>query len=297
MKKPIKLEGIYPALITPMHGDGSVDYDGLKQNIEFCLDAGCAGVVALGSTGEAVNLTGEERAAVTKLAIETCKARGKKTIVGTGAPITRTAVVQTKEAMELGADAALVITPFNNIPKRDGLIEHYRQVSKVGIPVILYNLPSHTGVEITMDVFDELIQIPNIIGIKESSGNLPMMADIIRKYGDDVTIFTGCDDLTLPIFAIGAKAAVLALANVAPKEVVGILNAVLANDFAKAREIYLRIMPISVIIAEGVNFPSTVKESVKQLGRPSGAPRLPITDVDPEKAAAIREALQYAGLL
>lgn len=296
MQKPIKLEGIYPALITSLNADGSVNMAGVKENILHSLDNGCAGVVVLGSTGEAVNLTREERTEIIKLAVELCKGRGK-VIVGSGAPITSSAVELTQDAKKYGADAALVITPFNNIPNRDGLIKHYQAVNGVGVPIILYNLPSHTGVEITMDVFDELIQLPNIIGIKESSGNIPMMADIIRRYGDDVTIFTGCDDLTLPIFAIGAKAAILALANIAPKQVVDIFNAVQNNDYGTARKAYASLLPIGKIIGEGVNFPAPVKEAVAQLGRPAGNPRLPITPVGAEQKAEIKEALKVAGLL
>lgn len=296
MKKAIKLEGIYPALITSMNDDGSVNLEGVKENILHAMDNGCAGVVVMGSTGEAVNLSDDERVAIIKLTVELCKGKGK-VIVGTGAPITSTALELTKAAKDLGADAALVITPFNNIPNRTGLIKHYTMINDIGIPTILYNLPSHTGVEITMDVFDELIQLPNIIGIKESSGNIPMMAEIIRKYGDDVTIFTGCDDLTLPIFSIGAKAAILALANIAPKQVVDIFNAVQNNDFVTARKLYGSLLPIGAIIGEGVNFPATVKEAVRQLGRPAGKPRMPITPVPAEQAKEITEALKVAGLL
>jgi 4-hydroxy-tetrahydrodipicolinate synthase len=296
MKKPIKLEGIYPALITSLNGDGSLDIPGVKKNVRHCLDNGCAGVVVMGSTGEAVNMSREERIAVIKAAVEESAGKGK-VIAGAGAPITSTTLAYVQDAKENGADAALVITPFNNIPNSEGLIKHYTAANEVGIPIILYNLPAHTGVAITMDIFDELIKLPNIIGIKESSGNFPLMANIIRKYGDDVTIFTGCDDLTLPIFSLGAKAAILALANIAPKQVVSILEDVKANRLESARKTYSNLLPIAVIIGEAVNFPATVKEAVKQTGRPAGAPRLPIVPCDSNQCKEIAEALKYAGLI
>jgi 4-hydroxy-tetrahydrodipicolinate synthase len=241
-------------------------------------------------------LSKEERNLIVKAAVAECKGKAK-VIAGTGAPVTSTAITQTKDALECGADAALVLTPFNNIPNRAGLIKHYEVLNEIGIPIILYNIPAHTGVEITVEIFDELIRLKNVIGIKESSGNIPMMADIIRKYGGDVTVFTGCDDLTLPIFSLGAKSAILAIASIAPKQVVDIFNAVQKNDMKTAREQYLKLLPIAKIIMESVNFPAPIKEAVKQLGRPAGDPRIPITPCSEEEKTEITAALKYAGLL
>jgi 4-hydroxy-tetrahydrodipicolinate synthase len=297
MKKPIKIEGIFPALATSFKPSGELDLEGVRKNIEFCLDNGCAGVTVLGSTGEAINLDKTERSAITKLAVEVCHQRGKLVIAGTGAATTKDAVSLTQDAMNDGADAALVITPFNNIPNHTGLIAHYKAVCKVGIPVILYNLPSHTGVDITFPIFQELIEIPNVIGMKESSGNMALMANMIKAYGDDVTLFTGCDNLTLQIFSMGAKAAILAIANIAPKQVVSILDSVLKNDLEGARETYYQILPIADAISEEENFPATVKAAIDLLGRSVGDPRMPITPVSDEGRVAIKEALIKSGLL
>ena len=297
MKKPIKIEGIFPALATSFKNTGEVDLEGVRKNIEFCLDSGCSGVTVLGSTGEAINLDKEERHEITKLAVEICHQCGKLVIAGTGAATTKDAVSLTQDAMDDGADAALVITPFNNIPNHKGLIAHYKAVCSVGIPVILYNLPSHTGVDINFFTFQELIEIPNVIGMKESSGNMALMANMIKAYGDDVTLFTGCDNLTLQIFSMGAKAAILAIANIAPKEVVSILDSVLKNDLESARETYYQILPIADAISEEENFPATVKAAIDLLGRSVGDPRMPITPVSEEGRAAIKEALVKSGLL
>lgn len=297
LKKALKLEGIYPAIVVSFDEQGALDVPATKKNIAFCIDNGCEGVVVNGSTGEAVNLTDEERIEVIKAAVEVCGPKGKKVIAGTGAAITSAAIKLTKDAKEAGADAALVITPFNNIPARDGLIKHYTLIAEIGLPVIMYNIPSHTGVTITMDIFDELIQNPNIIGMKDSSGDLTLMADVLSGYGDDVTLFTGCDNLCLQIFAMGATAGILCLANVAPKEVVKIFNDVKANDIEAARETYYKILPVANIISDDENFPAPIKEAVRILGHSVGAPRLPLTRPSEEKIAAITATMKEAELI
>ena len=216
MKKPIKLEGIFPALVCCFDENNRLDEEGMRRLIRYCLDGGAAGVAVNGSTGEAINLSREEKIRLTQISVEECRPRGKKVIAGCGGPTTSSTLELVQDALDAGADAGLALTPFNNIPKQDGLIAHYEAAAAVGLPIVLYNIPSHTGANIDMDTFEKLIQIPSVIGIKESSGNLPMMAEIIRKYGTDITIFTGCDALTLQIFSTCADAAILALGNIAP---------------------------------------------------------------------------------
>lgn len=296
-KKCLKLEGIYPAMVVSFDENGELDIPAIKENINFVLENGCEGVVVNGSTGEAVNLSTEERKEVIRAAVEVCRPQGKKVIAGTGAAGTGEMLRLTRDAKELGADAALVITPFNNIPNREGVIAHYTMAAEVGIPVIMYNIPSHTGVKITMDMFDELIQHPNIIGMKDSSGDLVFMADILAKYGDDVTLFTGCDDLCLQIFAMGATAGILCLANIVPGQVVKIFHDVRRNDIKSARETYYSILPIAEAIGEDVNFPAAVKEAVRQIGHITGEPRLPISPAGADKAEEIRKALEHAGAI
>ncbi|MGX8702581.1 4-hydroxy-tetrahydrodipicolinate synthase [Caproiciproducens sp.] len=297
MEKPITLKGIFPALVCSFDANNHLDEEAIRENIRFALDNGCAGVVANGSTGEAINLSREEKKRVAEISVEECHARGKKVISGCGGPTTSATLELVKDALEVGVDAGLVITPFNNIPNQNGLIAHYSQVASLGLPIILYNIPSHTSVNIDMDTFNKLIQLPNVIGIKESSGNLYMMAEIVRKYGTDITIFTGCDELTLQIFSTGASAAVLALANIAPAEVVSILENVQAGKLDKARETYYKLLPIAHVISADENFPATVKEAVSQLGHRCGAARLPIIPCSEQEKKEIHDALAYAGLL
>ena len=294
--KKMKFEGLMPAIITPMDRDGEIDFEGLKKNVEFYLDAGCTGIVANGSTGEAVNLSREERIEVIKKVVGVV--RGKvKVIAGTGAPTTNVTLQYTKDAMKAGADAVLVITPFNAIPNKEGLYLHYKEVAEVGIPVIMYNLPQHTSVEIDLETMGRLVKLDNIVGLKESSGNLSYFAEAIRRFGEDITPISGCDDLILQTLSMGTPALILAFGNIAPKMIIEIFNAIKHNDFISAREKYYKLLPMARAIGDSVNFPAPVKEAVRLLGRPSGPPRLSTLPVGQEESEEIRKKLIYAGLL
>lgn len=294
--KKLKFEGLMPAIITPMDKDGEIDFEGLKENVEFYLDAGCTGIVANGSTGEAVNLSREERIEVIKKVVEVV--RGKvKVIAGTGAPTTNVTLQYTRDAMKAGADAVLVITPFNAIPNKEGLYLHYKAVAEVGIPVIMYNLPQHTSVEIDLETMGRLVKLDNIVGLKESSGNLSYFGEAIRLFSEDITLISGCDDLILQTLSMGIPALILAFGNIAPRMIIELFNAIKNNDFISAREKYYKLLPMARAIGDSVNFPAPVKEAVRLLGRPSGPPRLSTLPVNQEESEEIRKKLIYAGLL
>lgn len=294
--KKMKFEGVMPAIITPMSKDGEIDFEGLKKNVGFYINSGCSGIVANGSTGEAVNLNREERMAVIKTVVKIAK--GKVIfVVGTGAPTTNVTLNYTKDAMDAGADAALVITPFNAIPNKEGLYLHYKVVAEVGIPIIMYNLPQHTGVEIDLETMGRLVKLDNIVGLKESSGNLSYFAEVIRRFDKDMTPISGCDDLIVQALSMGISAFILALGNIAPKMIIDIINAVKINDFISARDKYYKLLPIAQFIGTSVNFPAPVKEAVHLLGRPSGPPRLSTLPVTKEESKEISQRLIYAGLL
>ena len=293
----MKLKGIFAAMICPFDEAGNINEEVLRALVNRCLDGGCAGVVANGSTGEAVALTREERKRVVEICAEECHKRGKLTIAGTGDATTVGAVTFTQDAKDAGADAALVITPFNCIPNQEGLKLHYETVANVGLPIILYNIPSHTNVTIEMDTFNELAKNPMVIGMKESSGNIAMMAEITRVYGDSISVFTGCDDLILQIFCAGADAAVLGIASICPKEVCEVLDAVNASDLERARKAYYRILPVAQAIASDENFPACTKEAVAQLGFEVGACRMPILPAPESDKKMIHDALKLAELV
>lgn len=292
----LKFQGIMPAMLAPFKKNGELDIEGIKTNADFYAKAGCTGIVCSGSTGEGINLSRKERVEVINA---TREAVGKKLVViaGTGAPTTGEALALTRDAMEAGADAALAITPFNAIPNKKGLYRHYAEIAQVGVPVIVYNLPAHTGVEIDFVTLEKLVKLTPIVGIKESSGNMSYFSALVRRFGDELTVFTGCDDLTFQSFVTGAPAAILALGNIAPKKLVQMLELVGKQRLSEARAIYFKLLPIGQAISSSVNFPAPVKEAVRLLGRPSGAPRLPILPVDAKEREAIRAALGVAELL
>ena len=294
--KKMKFEGLMPAIITPMDKDGEIDFEGLKKNVEFYLGVGCTGIVANGSTGEAVNLSREERIEVIKKVVGVVKGK-VKVIAGTGAPTTNVTLQYTRDAMNADADAVLVITPFNAIPNKEGLYLHFKKVAEVGIPVIMYNLPQHTSVEIDLETMGRLVKLDNIVGLKESSGNLSYFAEAIRRFSEDITLISGCDDLILQTLSMGIPALILAFGNIAPKMIIEIYNAIKHNDFISAREKYYKLLPMARAIGDSVNFPAPVKEAVRLLGRPSGPPRLSTLPVNQEESEEIRKKLIYAGLL
>lgn len=294
MKKSIVFKGLFPALITPFKEDGSMDLEALKENVKYYMSIGCAGVAFAGSSGEHAFLTREERIAGVKACKEVIG--DGKVIAGAGAQTTELALQYVKDVKEAGADAALVLSPIGNTTD-DGMVKHFETLATVGEPLVLYNHPAATGINITLPLFERLIAIPEVVGMKETSGSLPFLASILRKYStDDITLFTGCDDLILPSCAIGLKAIILATANVAPKQVLAIMNDVEEGKIDEARKIYWNLAPLTAVIGSETNFPSLLKKATEMVGHKAGDPRLPILPATDDDVKAIDEALQIAGL-
>lgn len=294
MKKSIVFKGVFPALITPFKADGSMDIEALKENVEYYMSVGCAGVCFSGSSGEHAFLTREERIEGIKACREVIG--DGKVIAGAATQTTAGTLELVKDVKEAGADAALILSPIGNTTA-DGMVKHFEVLNEVGIPLILYNHPAATGITIDLDMFERLIQIPNVVGMKETSGNLPFIAEILRRYSmDDITIFTGCDDLTLPSCAIGLKAIILATANVAPKQVIDIQNYVAEGKIEEAQKIYWNLAPLTSVIGDEANFPSLLKKATEMVGHAAGDPRLPVLPATAEEEAQIDAALKIAGL-
>lgn len=294
MKKSIVFKGVFPALITPFKADGSMDIEALKENVKYYMSVGCAGVCFSGSSGEHAFLTREERIEGIKACREVIG--DGKVIAGAATQTTAGTLELVKDVKEAGADAALILSPIGNTTA-DGMVKHFEVLNEVGIPLILYNHPAATGITIDLDMFERLIQIPNVVGMKETSGNLPFIAEILRRYSmDDITIFTGCDDLTLPSCAIGLKAIILATANVAPKQVIDIQNYVAEGKIEEAQKIYWNLAPLTSVIGDEANFPSLLKKATEMVGHAAGDPRLPVLPATAEEEAQIDEALKIAGL-
>ena len=271
-----KPEGIYPALVTPFTDDGEkIDEERLRNLVNFCLELGVNGVVPCGTTGEFVNLTVEERKRVIKTVVD--EVNGKVPVVaGTGASGTLEAVEMAKYAKDVGADAVLVVTPFYLKPTNRGVYQHYYTIaSKVDIPLILYNIPQCTGVWLTWQMVEDLADVPNIVGLKDSSGELKYILAVLEKVRDKINVMCGYDEVVLPALAAGASGAILASANVIPDVWVEIYKAVKEGDLEKARELHLKVQKLARIIT-GSGAVGT-KEALNMMGIKVGPVRLPLS--------------------
>ena len=286
-------EGVFPAIITPFLKDESLDEEGLKKNIKYLSSTGISGIVPCGPTGESATLTFEEHKRVVEIAVEASKV---PVIAGTGSNNTREALELTRHAAKAGADAALLITPYYNKPTDKGMFEHFKAIAeKCDIPIVLYNVPKRTGVNLNADLVAKLSKIKNIVAIKEASADLSQQSKIIEQTrGSDFVVLSGDDDLTLPTMAVGARGVVSVVANVAPKKTVAMVNAALKGDFETARSIHYELLPLVRAMFLETN-PIPVKTAHKYLGLANGPLRLPMSSMAPEKEAILKEILERLG--
>ncbi|MCL2042686.1 MAG: 4-hydroxy-tetrahydrodipicolinate synthase [Treponema sp.] len=297
-----KLRGAFTALITPMGESGEVDYEGFRRLIEFQISEGIDGIVPLGTTGETPTLDEDEEEKLIGVAIETVKGR-VPVIVGTGSNDTKHMVMYTERAKRLGADAAMVVTPYYNKPNDDGLFRHFEAAAATGIPVLVYNIASRTGRNIQTPLLEKISRIPGIIGVKEASGDIGQMGDVIREIaiprtaeGRDFCVLSGDDALALPLAALGGDGVISVIANVVPAKVKALASAFLSGDFAGARQIHFELLPFVKAAFIETN-PIPVKQAVSWLGLPAGPVRLPLGKLSAASEAALKKAMVDLGLL
>jgi 4-hydroxy-tetrahydrodipicolinate synthase len=294
--KNVIFEGCSTALITPMNNDGSVNYEKLAQLVDSQINDGVDSLVICGTTGESATLSGEEHINVIKEAINAA-AKRVPIIAGTGSNDTAFALELSKEAEEAGADALLMVTPYYNKTSQRGLISHYTYVAdRVNLPIILYNVPSRTGVDIKPETYFELSKHKNIVAAKEASGNFSNLIKTIELCGDELTIYSGNDDQIVPIMALGGKGVISVLSNVAPKETCAITNACLEGDFKKATALATKYLNLANALFMDVN-PIPVKEAMNLMGLNVGPLRLPLVGMEEGKVEALKAELKTVGLL
>lgn len=294
--KNIIFEGCSTALITPMNSDGSVNYEKLTQLVDSQIKDGVNALVICGTTGESATLSGEEHINVIKEAINAAAGR-VPIIAGTGSNDTAFALELSKEAEEAGADALLMVTPYYNKTSQRGLINHYTYVAdRVGLPIILYNVPSRTGVDIKPETYFELSKHKNIVAAKEASGNFSALIKTIELCGDELTIYSGNDDQIVPIMALGGKGVISVLSNVAPKETCAITDACLSGDFKKATSLATKYLNLANALFMDVN-PIPVKEAMNLMGLDVGPLRLPLVGMEDKQIVALKAELKNVGLL
>jgi 4-hydroxy-tetrahydrodipicolinate synthase len=285
-------EGVLPAIITPFKRNSAMDLDitGLERNIVFLLSCGVHGIVPCGSTGESATLTFKEHEKVIDVTIDTVN--GKiPVLAGTGSNNTAEAVTLTKAAKDTGADGVLVISPYYNKPNRAGLVKHFTKLADLDIPVVVYNVPGRTGQNLEPDLIAELARHPNIVGIKEASGNIGQVSRIIELTQDeDFAVISGDDNLTLPIMALGGTGVISVAANVDPVRMVSMYEAAEKGDWKKALALHYALSPLFRAMFIDTN-PIPVKRGVELMGMAGGPVRLPLDNLDDKKTEELKKVL------
>jgi 4-hydroxy-tetrahydrodipicolinate synthase len=298
------LKGAFTAMITPMNQDGSVDYEGFRKNIRFQLENGIDGLVPLGTTGETPTLDEDEEEKMISIIIPEVRDFEKKhnkkipVIVGAGSNNTRDAVRYCERAKHFGADAALVVTPYYNKPSDEGIYRHFEAVSKVGIPIIVYNIQGRTGKNIATPLLARIADLPNICGVKEASGSLTQMMEVIETIKlkkRDFIVLSGDDGLTLPLIAMGGDGIISVVSNLNPELITKMTHAALDGDLENARSIHYRLLPFFRAAFIDGN-PTSIKYAMNVRGVPAGAVRLPLVEVTGSAKKIIEDALAVCAL-
>lgn len=287
-----KFGGIYVATVTPMNDQAQVDYDMLGKFTEGLIDSGVHGLIPLGSTGEFYALTPDERNDVLKGTIEAAAGR-VPVLAGTNAGSTQDVVDYSQQAEKLGASGLLLAAPYYSLPTLDELYEHFKAVNDaVGIPIMLYNYPGRTGLDITPDFVERLTALKNVQYIKESTGDVTRISELIQRFEGRIGVFCGCDTISLESFVLGALGWVGGIANVLPKTHVKLFElAAVQGDIPAARKFYYEIMSALQLIEGGGQYTQYVKAGCEIMGSPVGPPRMPLMPVSKESYENLKEIL------
>lgn len=293
VKVPV-FKGSCTAIVTPFSEHG-VDYERLKKNLEFQYENGTSAVVVCGTTGENATHTPNEHDELVRVTVRTVNGR-MKVIAGIGSNNTENALRAAENAKYSGADAVLMVTPYYNKTTQKGLVEHFSYVAdRVDIPMILYNVPSRTGIGITADTCKVLSQHPNINGIKEASGDIALAAKIRSLCGDDLYIWSGNDDCTIPLMSLGALGVISVASNIVPGAVAKLCALCLEGSYAEATELYAKYASLFSALFIETN-PIPVKAALKMMGMDSGILRLPLTEISQESFETLLKAMRDAGI-
>ena len=295
MKKTI-FTGAGVAIVTPMNPDESINFDRLGQIIDNQIENGTDAIVICGTTGESATMTDQEHVDCIEYAVKRVNDRGP-VIAGAGSNHTSYAVWMSKEAKRVGADALLHVTPYYNKTSQTGLIRHFNAVADAtDLPIILYNVPSRTGVNITPATYRELAKHPNIVAAKEASGNISQIAQIAQACGDELDLYSGNDDQIVPLLSLGAKGVISVLSNIMPRETHDICRLFFEGKIAESRALQLKLLPLINALFSDVN-PIPVKEAMNMMGWECGECRLPLVSMQPQAKEHLRVLMQEQGLV
>ncbi|RGZ01549.1 4-hydroxy-tetrahydrodipicolinate synthase [Clostridium sp. AM58-1XD] len=290
-------EGAGVALVTPFTEQGEINYPKLKEIVEEQIAGGTDCIVACGTTAEAATMSHEEHIEVIRFICETVKKR-IPVVAGTGSNCTATAVYLSQEAEKAGADGLLVVSPYYNKATQKGLIKHFTTVAEsVSLPIILYNIPGRTGINIEPETIAYLCRnVKNIVGVKEASSNFSKIAVMMHLAGECIDLYSGNDDQIIPMMALGAKGVISVLSNVAPRQTHNICAAYLSGDVAEATKLQLDAIPLVTELFREVN-PIPAKAGMNLQGKEVGPMRLPLTEMEPENQEKLKKAMKEYGIL
>jgi 4-hydroxy-tetrahydrodipicolinate synthase len=288
------LAGCTVALVTPFR-DGEVDYQALRDSVEWQIAQGTPVLSPVGTTGECPTLSHDEHERVIAVVVEQAAGRAK-IMAGTGSNATSEAIRLTKFAAKAGADAALLVSPYYNRPTQEGLFAHFAKIAEsCDLPQVVYNVPSRTGRNVDAETIEKLARLGPIVAVKEASGSLDQVSDLIAR--TDLTILSGDDSLTLPMMAVGAEGVVSVVGNLVPKDVIALIKAFQAGDLAEARRLHLKLFPLCRDLLGVASNPIPVKIALALLGRGNGELRLPLFPPDDKGRETLRRSLIRYGLL
>jgi len=288
-------KGCATALITPFREDGEIDEEGLRELVRMQERAGVDALVPCGTTGESATLTHKEHLKVIGIVRE--EAKRAQVIAGAGSNATHEAIHLSKGAKDLGVDGVLLISPYYNKPNQKGIFRHYEAIAKaVDITIVVYNVPSRTGSNIAASTVKRLSEVPNIVALKEASGNMAQINAILASVPEGFSVLSGDDMFTYPMMALGAKGVISVTSNVVPELMVEMTHAALEGDWARARALHFKLLPLFNDLFLDTN-PIPVKTAMRMLKRPAGVFRLPLCDMEPATTETLRKTLVAMGLL
>ncbi|MCL2276813.1 MAG: 4-hydroxy-tetrahydrodipicolinate synthase [Treponema sp.] len=297
-----EFRGAFTALITPMKESGEVDYDGFRRLVQFQITEGIDGIVPLGTTGENPTLDADEEDEIVEIAVK--ESAGKvKVIVGAGSNDTRHMVKYVERAKKFGADAALVVTPYYNKPNDDGMLRHFEAAANVGIPIIVYNIASRTGKNIPTALMEKIARFKNIAGVKESSGDINQMGDVIKDIAmprknssEKFFVISGDDSFTLPLISMGGDGVISVVSNLLPAKVKAMTKAALEGRFDDARALHYELLPFIKAAFVETN-PVPIKKALSWTGLPAGPARLPLGKMSAASEDILKKAMVDMGIL
>jgi len=290
-----EVKGTFTALMTPFKRNGEIDEEGVRRLVKSQVEAGVDGIIVCGTTGEAATLSEEEKYLLARIVLNASKGQ-VPVIAGAGTNNTRETVAMAKQFSDIGVNGLLVVVPYYNRPTQEGMFQHFKSVAQsTDLPIIMYNIPGRTASNLDVPTVRRLVEIKNIVGLKEASGNFAQISRLIRDIGN-ISIVSGDDPLTLPIIALGGRGVISVASNLVPEEMTKLVNSALSNDFDEARRIHSRLLPLFEVLLTETN-PAPLKMAMSMFGLATNSVRLPLVPVSEQTTQKIREILVELGLL